>query len=167
MTEGVVVEVNSEDLLKVIAALKTMKDGKYLKAAMVMAMRKPLRAIVLEEKEAALSIPTPAGRTAEPALLPAIASSIGSQTRMTARKQVAKVRSKTIDVRKFWQAPRKMNRAEGWDHPQWGHEPKVHQVGDAKWFDKIPPKHRAELVRELNATIEATMAVITKWSSKA
>lgn len=137
MREGLVdLQVRTEGLPVLLAALRAEQDGKALRRDLAKGLRVALRPAVADAKSAIRSMPA-TGVTQRPALRPAIARRISARTKLTARVSGAYVRVPKLKTgpRGFRNAPKLTNR-KGWRHPVFGSTDRwSEQVGKPGWFD--------------------------------
>lgn len=134
MAQDVTIEVDAKSLRLLVAALKKESDGKALVRDLVKNLRAVAEPAAAAAKAAILSMESHHGDM--PGLRTAIARKTRVSARTTGRRAGVAIRASKLGMpRGFRNAPKRLNAKGGWDHPVYGHEPKVHQLGKPGWFD--------------------------------
>lgn len=133
---GLTAEPDPDNLRAITKALRAEADGKELRKEMAARLKDALAPAVSRAKAAAGAIPSGRAAAHRPALRPAIARSVSARVRLSGKSTGATVRAKTVKVRGFTHAPRRMNRDKPFRHPTWGRQTWVDQrPGKPGWFD--------------------------------
>jgi hypothetical protein len=140
--------VDSYDLKKLVAVLRTEENGKLLRRDLAKNIRRALAPAVREAKAGIMAMAS-AGIPAEgEPLRAAIARQVKAEARLSGRSAGARVKAKKRGMpRGFVNAPKRTNRAKGWRHPVHGRDVWVHQIGRPDWFDGPMQRNKGEYRR--------------------
>lgn len=144
------------DLYDLGRALRREEDGKELRKDLVRNFKEAVAPAVNEAKASIRSMPSKGH--AGLALRPAVAGSVAVQVKIGGRAVGVKVRARGTKVRGFTNAPRLLNSAKGWRHPNIGAQDRkgrprrgqkewVAQIGKPDWFDGPVRARRPEYRR--------------------
>lgn len=155
------------DLADLARAMKAEEDGKELRKDLVRNFKEAVAPAVDGAKASIRSMPS-MGHAGLP-LRSAVARSVAVQVKMGGRAVGVKVRARGTKVRGFTNAPRLLNSAKGWRHPNIGAQDRkgkprrgqrewVAQRGKPDWFDGPVRHHRPEYRKAVIKAMDA-MAV--------
>ena len=135
------------DLNSLARALRREEDGKELRKDLVRNLRQAVAPAVDEAKGAIRSMSSRGH--AGLSLRSAVARAVTVQVKTGGKAVGVKVRARGTTVRGFTNAPRLLNSAKGWRHPnigagRRGQRDWVAQVGKPDWFDGPLRRHHAE-----------------------
>lgn len=138
-------------------ALRQEADGKEIRKDLIRGMREVLRPVQAEARAAIKSMPVRGTRHAGPSLRTAVARRVGTEVRVAGRRAGARLKAKkTPNVRKFKNAPHRLNTAKGWRHPAPNGGGWVQQQGKPQWFDSVTKKTRTQGKQAARAVLKAT-----------
>lgn len=129
------VEIDPVSYRLLVSALRKEADGKELRRDLIRGLRVAAQPALTAVRAAVMSMPSSSSQT------PGLRASVASHTRITVRLSrkrpgVSIKASKRGLPRGFRNAPKNLNRGEGWRHPVFGdRENWVPQVGRPGWFD--------------------------------
>ncbi len=157
------VEVDQDDLRRLVTALRKEADGKELARDLVANLRKVAEPAAAAARTAILSMPGNGG------LLPGLRQTIAAKTRVSVRasgrRPGVSVRvSKSGMPRDFHNAPKRLNARRGWKHMVFGDPDNVvWQRGLPDWFDGTMPRFQSAAE---HAAAEALDDVAKRISSR-
>ncbi|MFD9706212.1 hypothetical protein [Lentzea sp. NPDC059081] len=150
--------VDERRLRDLARALKSEEDGKELRKDLVKTSRAVLNPTRNAARAAIKSMPSRGH--AGPKLRTAVAQKVMVQIKTNGRYPGAVLRAKkTPKLRKFRNAPKRLNARSGWNHPSINNpDVTVHQDGKPGWFDDTTRKDRKKYRRELRGVIQRAEA---------
>lgn len=146
MAGPVEISVDTTDFVRLGRAMRAEADGKALRRDMIRNVRVAVRPAQAEAKAAVLALPSSGGPREGAPLRQAVARNVRTTVRLSGRSAGASIKvSKRGMPRGFKNAPRRLNRREGWRHPVYGRSsaPWVSQsIAPPGWFDLTLMKGR-------------------------
>ncbi|MCY0930783.1 hypothetical protein OTB20_32260 [Streptomyces sp. H27-H1] len=149
------VTVTHDGLDTLARALRAETDGKQLRKELAKNMREALKPAAVQAKSGIMAMSS-AGPGTAPALRSAIAKKIRPEVKLGGNWSGARIKAfKTRNIRGFANAPKRTNRARGWRHLTYGHEPWVQQHGKTLWFDRAMEGDTNRYTRAVHEAMEA------------
>lgn len=147
--------VDERRLRDLARALRSEEDGKALRRDLLREMRLVLNPTRTAARQALKALPSRGH--AGPKLRAAVAAKVMVQIKPSGRFPGAALRAKkTPNLRKFRNAPKRLNARTGWTHPVYGRPTvTVRQTGRPGWFDDTTRKDRAKHRRAMRGVLDA------------
>lgn len=147
--------VQAEGLQALLGAIRAEEDGKTLRKELAKDLREALKPAAAAAKSGIMAMSS-TGQTS-PALRSQIARRIRPEIKLGGKWSGARVKArKTINVRRFPNAPKRTQSAKGWRTDSFGHNTSESwrvQHGRVEWFDRAmqgdEAKYRAACQRAL------------------
>lgn len=142
------VEVRTSDLVLLTRALRAEADGKELRRDLIRGLRVAVTPAVQLARASILSMGVHGVKRAEPPLRTAVAAATKIEIRTSGKRPgVRVVVRKSRMPRGFRNAPKRLQQAQGWEHPVFGDwSKKVVQRGKPGWFDDTLQKAKPAAV---------------------
>ncbi|WP_199444456.1 hypothetical protein [Umezawaea beigongshangensis] len=161
-----VVHISAEErkLRDLARALRSEEDGKAMRRDMVREMRAVLNPTRNAARAAIRAMPS--NGHAGLKLRSVVASKVMVQIKPSGRFAGAALRAKkTPSVRKFRNAPKRLNARKGFTHPAINNpSARIHQMGRPGWFDDTTRRDRAKHKRAMAGVLRAAEQRITSKS---
>jgi hypothetical protein len=154
--------VGRERLRSVGVMMAAEADARRLKLELGRNFRIAAEPITTEQKERIRGAEVT--HSSDVSMREAIAGGLKLRTRFTTVSAGVSISAGTITLRKFTQAPRRMNARNGFRHPLFGNRDRWYsQKGDPGWFSEPPMRHIEEF--EL-AALQAIIAMELRLAAR-
>ncbi|WP_433232407.1 hypothetical protein ACQP2H_10545 [Micromonospora sp. CA-248260] len=144
-------------------ALKQEADGKKLRRDLAREMRQALEPAKAEVRSSLMSMQSGGLPVDGPPLRTTVLKGLKAEARLSGRSTGARLRIKrTPGVRGFANAPKRLNRANGWRHKVFGRDVWVQQEGQPGYFDRALKSNAAKYRKAVLEAMEKTARRIAR-----
>ncbi|MFC6094733.1 hypothetical protein [Saccharothrix lopnurensis] len=152
---AVALSLDEQNMRRLGRALRSVEDGKQLRADLTRAARDVLNPTRNAARQAIRAVPS--SGHAGPKISRGIANKVMVQIRLGGQYPGATLRAKkTPNVRKFRNAPKRFNARKGFTHPAINNRKiKIHQKGGPGWFDDTTRRDHAKYRRAMRRVLDA------------
>lgn len=147
--------IDERRLRDLARACRSLEDGKEIRKDIVKESRDVLNPVRNEARQSIRAMPSQGH--AGMRLRSTVAGKVVVDIKTGGKFPGATLRArKTPKVRKFRNAPKRLNSAAGWNHPAINNpDVSVHQVGKPDWFDGPTQRSKSKYRRAMRKVLEA------------